>query len=172
AGTIGPDLDASFGPGREEGFSESTIREIVRQQVKYPIDADASRDVPAMPANLAEGDDLDAVAAYIAQCAGSTDKTACPGPGSGAAGGGEGGDTKATDGRSIFTSAGCGGCHVLQKAGGTGRVGPNLDESKTPLQEAIQQIRNGGGGMPAFKDRLTDKQIRKLAEYVAAGGAK
>ena len=30
-----------------------------------------------------------------------------------------------------------------------------------------QQIRNGGGGMPAFGDQLTDEQIKALAEDLA-----
>ena len=167
--TVGPDLDASFGPAREEGFKESTIREIVRQQVQYPLDEKASPEVPPMPADLVEGEDLEAVAAYVAQCAGNTDEALCPGPG------GEDGQaagTNATDGESIFASAGCGSCHALEKAGSSGQVGPNLDDSQTPLREAIAQIANGGGGMPAYKGRLDEKQIRAVAEYVSGSAKK
>jgi mono/diheme cytochrome c family protein len=30
----------------------------------------------------------------------------------------------------------------------------------------VEQIRNGSGPMPPFKDKLTDAQIRALAHYV------
>src|SRR3954447_15332980 len=42
-----------------------------------------------------------------------------------AAGGGGG---AALDGKAIFTSTGCGGCHTLAEAGEDGTVGPNLDK--------------------------------------------
>ena len=167
--TVGPDLDASFGPAREEGFKESTIREIVRQQVKYPLDASASPEVAPMPANLVEGEDLDAVAQYIATCAGNNDPAACPGPERGAE---DGVKVDVTDGETIFAEAGCGTCHAFDAAGATATVGPDLDETRTPLDEAIRQIRDGGGGMPAFKDQLTKKQINAVAQFVARGGKK
>src|SRR5829696_4623256 len=44
----------------------------------------------------------------------------------GAPGGGGGGP--APDGKTVFTDAGCGGCHELADAGTTGGTGPNLDE--------------------------------------------
>jgi mono/diheme cytochrome c family protein len=34
------------------------------------------------------------------------------------------------------------------------------------MARAVRQITNGGGGMPAFKGKLTEKQIRALAGYV------
>ena len=34
------------------------------------------------------------------------------------------------------------------------------------LEEAIAQITNGGGAMPAFGDQLTEEQIQALAEYI------
>ena len=77
---------------------------------------------------------------------------------------GAGGD----DPQSLFTSN-CGSCHVLEKAGTSGTVGPNLDEAQPSFEDAVRQIRNGGGGMPAFGDQLTDEQIRALARYVSSG---
>jgi mono/diheme cytochrome c family protein len=35
------------------------------------------------------------------------------------------------------------------------------------VEQAATQIRNGGGAMPAFGDRLTAEQIDALAQYVA-----
>ena len=58
---------------------------------------------------------------------------------------------------------------MLEEAGTSGTVGPNLDESQPSFEDAVQQITNGGGGMPAFGDQLTDEQIRALARYVSGG---
>jgi cytochrome c oxidase subunit II len=75
-----------------------------------------------------------------------------------------GGD--AEDPRDLFVSS-CGSCHVLEKAGTTGTIGPDLDEHPHSEQEAEEQIRNGGNGMPAFEGQLTDAQIEALAKYVS-----
>ena len=72
-------------------------------------------------------------------------------------------------GAQVYASAGCGSCHVFAAAGSSGTAGPNLDESDVTYDEAVEQIANGGGGMPAFKDRMTEDQIRTVAEFVARG---
>lgn len=73
----------------------------------------------------------------------------------------------ATAGKAVFTSAGCSGCHTLKDAGATGTVGPNLDQLK-PAQSVVEhQVENGGAIMPAFKDKLSAKQISDVAAYVA-----
>ena len=79
-------------------------------------------------------------------------------------GGGTGGDAAA--GKPVFASAGCGNCHVLAAAGTSGTAGPNLDESDVNVDDASEQIANGGGGMPPFKDQLSEKQIADLAAFV------
>ena len=33
---------------------------------------------------------------------------------------------------------------------------------------ATQQVRLGGGGMPAYRGRLTDQQIREVVGYIVA----
>ena len=76
-----------------------------------------------------------------------------------------------TDGENVFTSN-CGGCHVLGAAGTTGTVGPNLDELKPDEGTVEQQVRNGGGGMPAFQGRLSDAEIMAVAKYVAENAGK
>ena len=78
---------------------------------------------------------------------------------------GEGG---AADGAEVFASAGCGGCHTLAAAGSSGQAGPNLDDLAPDAGEVAEQVRNGGGGMPAFGDQLSDAQIEAVAEYVAS----
>lgn len=70
------------------------------------------------------------------------------------------------NGKSIYASAGCGGCHTFSAAGSTGTVGPNLDESNMDFAAASQQIKNGGRGMPAFGDRLSDEEIADVAAFV------
>jgi cbb3-type cytochrome c oxidase subunit III len=146
----GPNLDEAFAASREEGFSDSVIREIVRHQIDYPI--------APMPEDLLNDADADAVAVYVSMVAANPDASIQ------APGGGAGGDEP----KSIFTTN-CGSCHVFADAGTSGTVGPNLDQASPTVEQAATQIRNGGGGMPAFGDRLTDEQIQALAEYVAGG---
>ena len=88
----------------------------------------------------------------------------------GGGGGGAQGDPAA--GKDIYASAGCGSCHTLEAAGSTGTTGPNLDDTKPSQDEAVTQIANGGGGMPAFKDQLSEKEIADVAAFVveSSGG--
>jgi mono/diheme cytochrome c family protein len=156
---VGPDLDDAFRYVRREGYDDSTIRALVRNQIAYPVE-DPVTGEPGMPANLVEGDDADAVAAYVASVAGKTAE--------GAAGGSRG----ATDGKSIFTSAGCASCHTLADAGSTGTIGPNLDQAKPSVELAINRVTNGKGAMPSFKGQLTDAQIQAVAKYVSEAAGK
>jgi mono/diheme cytochrome c family protein len=72
-------------------------------------------------------------------------------------------------GKEVFLgSAACGGCHTLSDAGSGGTVGPNLDELKPSYEAALAQVTNGGGGMPPFKDTLTEQQIKDVATYVSS----
>ena len=66
-------------------------------------------------------------------------------------------------GEAIFAQN-CSGCHGADGGGGNG--GPSLRGTGITLQRAIAQIRNGGGGMPAFKGTLNEQQIRDVAAYV------
>ena len=61
----------------------------------------------------------------------------------------------------------CAGCHGPNGTGANG--GPNLVGSEVALDPAKvrAQVTNGGGGMPAFKDTLTAKQINDVAVYVS-----
>ena len=70
------------------------------------------------------------------------------------------------NGKTLFASAGCGGCHTFSAAGSSGTVGPNLDEADIDFDAAFQQIKNGGGGMPAFGDRLSDQEVADVAAFV------
>lgn len=74
-------------------------------------------------------------------------------------------------GRAVFVET-CGACHTLSDAGTTGTIGPSLDGVTFSTDQIEQQVRNGGGGMPAFEGDLTDVEIQAVSEYVAeaAGG--
>ena len=80
----------------------------------------------------------------------------------------EGGEGDPAAGAEVFATAGCGNCHTLEDAGATGTSAPNLDERVPEIDEAqiIEQVTNGGGGMPAFGDQLDEQQIRDVAAYL------
>ena len=69
-------------------------------------------------------------------------------------------------GRSLFVSNGCGNCHTLAAAGGTGTVGPNLDLTKPSRELVIERVTKGTAVMPSFKDVLSQTQIEKIADFV------
>ena len=75
-------------------------------------------------------------------------------------------EEETTAARALFV-ANCGSCHTLADAGTEGTVGPNLDAAEYDRGDVEDQIRNGGGGMPAFEGELTDEQIDQLAAYVS-----
>jgi cbb3-type cytochrome c oxidase subunit III len=167
-GTIGPNLDYAFVQSRIDGLGEDTILQVVRGQIAYPVTT-PSTGAPGMPANIFEGQDAEDVASYVASVAGldaegnpidpaNPPKPAPPGGG--------------TDGKAIFASAGCSGCHTLAAAGASGNVGPNLDEAKPSKELAIDRVTNGQGGMPSFKGQLSEAQIEAVATFVAENAGK
>jgi mono/diheme cytochrome c family protein len=83
-------------------------------------------------------------------------------------GGGGGGDVEGDPaaGKDVYASAGCGSCHVLADAGSTGTIGPSLDDSSVDFNAAVEQITNGGGGMPPFSGELSEEEIANVAAYV------
>jgi mono/diheme cytochrome c family protein len=165
-GTIGPNLDDAFSSDKAQQFSEQTIKDVVRGQIAYPEEP--------MPANLYRGQDARDIATYIAKCSGNpscgvTATQAAP-PATTTTGGG--GGSAAPNGKQIFTSNGCSGCHTLKDAGATGSVGPNLDTLK-PSEPTVQhQVEVGGGPMPAYKGKLTDAEIKAVAKYVSSVAGK
>jgi mono/diheme cytochrome c family protein len=182
-GNIGPNLDEAFRYVRDEkrpgqGFEESTIRDVIRGQIQYPVKNPVTGEpgMPGMETTLpkCEGgsDDqpqgcvedpdeaADSIAAYVASVAGLPVQGTPGGTGS-----------QDTDGETIFTSN-CGTCHTLQAAGTSGAIGPNLDEAKPSVELAVDRVTNGQGAMPAFEGQLSEAQIQAVSEYVAqsAGG--
>ena len=106
---------------------------------------------------------------------GTMDEVAAGGPGEGT---GHAGETPtepttgdAAAGKAVW-SDNCAGCHGLAGTGGNG--GPNLADNPNAADPAKvrEQVTNGGGGMPSFKDTLTEQQINDVAAYVSQDIAK
>jgi mono/diheme cytochrome c family protein len=174
AGKTGPNLDEAFGPARRDGVGGRTIAGVTRDQILYP-----GRGSP-MPAKLVTGQDARDVAAYVGKVAG------VPGDDQGALA--TAGLAGATDGRQIFTAAGCGGCHRLSATGSTGTIGPSLDDltaaarrSGKPPEEYVREaivdpnavVAPGyrPGVMPqTYDSQLTPEQVKALTDFLLEGG--
>jgi mono/diheme cytochrome c family protein len=163
--TIGPDLDNAFAGSRKQGYPDSSIENIVLDQIRLGSGPIATYTTSkkftsqtTMPANLLKGQDAIDVAAYVASVAGSGGYTAAPG-------------NVGTNGEAIF-KANCTSCHTLAAAGSTGTIGPNLDQLKPALAIVIRQVTNGGAVMPAFKGKLSAAQIQAVAKYVSSVAGK
>ena len=152
-GTIGPNLDESYAYPIEQGFSESSIRDLVRAQIEYAVEEPPTGE-PGMPRNLVTGEDADSVALYVASVAGRP-----------VVGGTDDGQ-EILAGDQLFTQQ-CAGCHTLAAARASGTVGPNLDEARPPLEEVVEVVTKGRGAMPPFGGRLSDEQIQNVAQFVA-----
>ena len=98
------------------------------------------------------------VLAFVAGCGGSDgDQLHAPA----SAGGGE----------QLFKDN-CSSCHTLAAAGASGKVGPDLDQLKPGPDLVTAQVNSGGGAMPSFKGKLTDDEIKQIADYVSANAGK
>jgi mono/diheme cytochrome c family protein len=178
-GTIGPNLDNAFAASVKQGFPQSSIENLVLDQIrlgsgqvagyttsKYFVEhclppKSAKCYGTPMPANIVKGQDAIDVAAYVASVAG-TGGFATSGSFA----------SFVTNGEVIFKGAGCAGCHTLSAAGASGTIGPNLDQVKPPTPVVVKQVTDGGGVMPAFKGKLTTAQINAVAQYVASSAGK
>ena len=163
--TIGPDLDNAFAGSRKQGYPNSSIENIVLDQIRLGSGPIATYTTSkkftsqtTMPANLLKGQDAIDVAAYVASVAGSGGYAAAPG-------------NVGTNGEAIF-KANCTSCHTLAAAGSTGTIGPNLDQLKPALAIVVRQVTNGGAVMPAFKGKLSAAQIQAVAKYVSSVAGK
>ena len=69
----------------------------------------------------------------------------------------------------MFTANKCISCHGVDLAG---RAGPKTNLQKIGASKSkddiINQIKNGGGGMPAYKSRLSDEEIGLLADWLSS----
>ena len=172
---IGPSLDSAFASAREVGENSDTIEGIVKAQVENPR-PDNGNPAVSMPADLASGQDLDDIAAYVGMYAGVPGAAPPKVPGG--------------PGAQVFANNGCGGCHALAAANSGGVTGPNLDEYLAPddtaaaVKEMIvnpnAEIAEGfpANVMPAnFGETISPKEIEQLVQYLventpAGGGEK
>jgi mono/diheme cytochrome c family protein len=179
SGTIGPNLDNAFAADVKQGYPQSSIENIVLDQIRlgsgqvdpYTTSKDfvnnclppksAKCYATPMPADIVTGQDAINVAAYVASVAGQ---------GGFSTGGGFA--SLGTDGAAIFKGAGCAGCHTLSAAGATGTTGPNLDQLKPSAAVVAHQVMVGGGAMPAFQGKLSPAQIQAVANYVSSSAGK
>ena len=174
---IGPDMDDAFAAARESGQDSDTVEGVVKAQVAFPR---PSNDNPAvsMPADIVTGQDLDDVAAYVAEYAGVPGAAPPRVPGG--------------PGAQVFANNGCGGCHTFAAASSGGVAGPNLDEvlqgqSPAKVHEDIvdpdKVIAPGyaAGVMPPnFEETISAKELEDLVEFLVentpgggkAGGSK
>jgi mono/diheme cytochrome c family protein len=78
-------------------------------------------------------------------------------------------------GKALFSTVqpACAVCHTLQAAGSEGQVGPVLDELKPDAARVLRAVRSGLGVMPSYAERLSERDLRALAQFVAhaSGGA-
>jgi mono/diheme cytochrome c family protein len=170
SGTIGPNLDNAFAGSRELGYSQSTIENLVLDQIRQgsgPIATYTSGEhgvsgltpQKTMPANAATGQDAIDIAAYVASVAGMSYTFPCN-------------LAASVAGADIFSCAGCASCHTLKASGSTGTAGPNLDQLKPSESRVSHQVMVGGGLMPSFTGTLTPAQIAAVAKYVSSVAGK
>lgn len=166
---IGPNLDDAFAAARASGQGESTIEGVVEAQVEYPR---PSNDNPAvsMPPDLVTGQDLDDVAAYVAEYAGVPGAAPPKVPGG--------------PGAQVFANNGCASCHALAEANAGGTTGPDLDkvlvgQSAGSIEKSIvdpnAQITPGypPNVMPGeYETQLSPKELKELVAFLAEATAK
>jgi mono/diheme cytochrome c family protein len=166
----GPDLDDAFAAARAIGQDSDTVEGIVGNQIEHPYPAFTSHYGVAMPPDLVTGNDLNDVAAYVAEYAGVPGAEPPQVPGG--------------PGAQVFAQFGCAGCHTLKAAEAGGVTGPNLDESlpgdsEATIREEIvapdKRIAKGypPGVMPEnFEQIIPPEELEQLVEYLAssAGG--
>src|ERR1700744_1989174 len=156
--TVGPNLDDTFAAAREAGGCDAaTVEGVVKAQVEDPRPANGNP-AASMPPHIAEGDDLDDIAAYVGKYAGVP--------------GAKPPEVEGGPGAQVFANNGCGGCHTLAGAHSRGTTGPAIDEvlpgqKEAEIEESIvdpeAKIAQGypAGVMPQeFGEKLSEEEIK------------
>jgi mono/diheme cytochrome c family protein len=74
------------------------------------------------------------------------------------------GDTRA--GEQLFTDN-CSTCHGEQGEGGSGAPTLQREDLAEDRERVVDQVTQGGGGMPPFRDQLSNEEINDVATYVS-----
>ena len=140
------------GRSRKQGFKQSTIQNVVLDQIREPS--------PPMPKNLVTGPGR-AGRRRLRRRRRRTGRAPRSRP-----------PQLGNDGKAIF-QANCASCHTLKAAGATGTIGPEPRPAEAVASAIVKhQVEVGGGVMPAFKGKLTAAQIDAVAKFVAASAGK
>jgi mono/diheme cytochrome c family protein len=158
AGVQGPDLDDAFAAARSNGMDADTIAGVVKAQVESPRPSNDNPSV-SMPADLASGQDLNDIAAFVGATAGTGVKP------------------PRLSTPQLFSSS-CGTCHTLAAAQTSGTTGPNLDqglanqtkgEIKDSIVDPSAKITPGyaDGIMPqTFETSIKPDDLSALVDYL------
>ena len=153
SGTIGPDLDGAFAGAKEQHFRQSTIKQVVYDQIYHPAPAGL------MPPKIVTGADAASVAAYVASVAGTGAASQGAPPTVTAAASGGGGGGQAATGAKLYQSLGCASCHTLTGAKSIGPTYKGLYGSKVQLSNGQTVTANDAYLLESILD--PDKQIVK-----------
>jgi cytochrome c oxidase cbb3-type subunit 3 len=137
-------VDAEGIDGKAQDLTKRIAKDSVLETIKNGANNFKSDFPGGMPAGMASGADADAIAAYVA------------------------GGFKGTAPASYAVCAGCHG----QNGEGMAYVGPNI---KSYSDDLIASVLKDGkkssiGTMPSFKGRLTDTQVKSVANYLRSIG--
>jgi mono/diheme cytochrome c family protein len=166
---VGPNLDDAFAAAREVGMDGATVEGVVKAQVEDPRPSNGNPSA-SMPAHIADGSDLDDIAAYLGKYAGV--------PGAAPP------EVEGGPGAQVFANSGCGSCHTLAAANSGGTTGPDLDEvlpgqSEAEIEESIvdpeAKIEQGypKGVMPqTFGEELSEEELKQLIEFLSESAGK
>jgi mono/diheme cytochrome c family protein len=162
--TIGPNLDDAFAAAREAGgFDDATIEGIVKDQVDNPRPSNGNP-MASMPAHVAEGKELEDIAAYVGKYAGVP--------------GAKPPEVEGGPGAQVFATNGCGSCHTLAAANSGGTTGPDFNEvlpgrtAKEIEVEIVEPNAKITAGYPAhvmpenFGEKLSEEELKQLIEFL------
>jgi mono/diheme cytochrome c family protein len=155
-GVIGPNLDDSFRQSIADGLGRSTIEGVVAEQIAVPQGGQ-------MPANLVEGDDRKAVAAYVAKAVGKSGEAGTTTPADG-----QGGEAKANARNEVeIPTDKSGQLHFkFKSASATAGMVTLLSKNDSPVPHDISVK---GNGVDENGDQVTGGKTSKVTVNLKPG---
>jgi uncharacterized cupredoxin-like copper-binding protein len=158
-GTIGPNLDDAFKQSVADGLGRDTIEGVVSEQIKLPEGGQ-------MPANLVEGDDRKAVAAYVADVVGKESSGGTTPADGGATG--QGGEAKANAKSEVEIPTDPSGQLRFEFKSASAKAGKvtlrSKNESPVPHDISLK-----GGGVDEQGDQVSNGGTSRITATVKAG---